>query len=97
MKVFIDFLFRSKLAIAFLVASGIWVSVTGERAPCWISNYYVEGWYLFLGLTVLGAVYSIWTMSRARSPQEYEEAGTLWFTVFAIFLAIWTAVLCSPG
>ncbi len=92
-----EFVFRSKFAWLMLAGAGIWVWTTGEKAPCFVSDYFEQGWYVLCAMTVIGALYTLWSMARTQGTPEYEDVGTGWFTVFAILLAIWSAVLCGPA
>lgn len=89
-----DFIARSWKGWLVLALAGIWRVTGGGQLLSW--KYFQQmAAVLSLG-TIAGAFYTIWMLRRAGDEYAYEEAGAGSFTIFALLLSLWVALVGSP-
>lgn len=98
-QLLLDFLFRSKIAIAFWGLSYfvfVWSEAGNPTISCYESPYTGFFWYIWILLIIFWVFYKLWAMKRVMDdPVKYESIDTSSIAILSGILFINTLFLCQ--
>jgi len=90
----VDFVYRTWVGYVAFAAALVWRRLTERCIPTVVFTPVLG---VLVVATIGTALYTIWTMARASTDEEYREVGGASFVLVLLVLSGWFALFCGEG